>query len=142
MTNENEAPEQIWVEDERPIGGDCHVYNEPIKGFCNPIRYTLADLSDGHIAELEAENRELHMQVIASDGQAQMAYEEQERLEAKLAKVVADMKSLTAVSTLMQSSASHDSFRHNSIVTDSIWSQWSKQLKFARTTLAELKGTD
>ena len=81
MTNENEAPEQIWVEDERPIGGDCHVYNEPIKGFCNPIRYTLADLSDARIAELEAENRELHMQVIASDGQAQMAYEEQKRIE-------------------------------------------------------------
>ena len=33
------------------------------------------------IEELEAENRELHMQVIASDGQAQMAYEEQERIE-------------------------------------------------------------
>ena len=39
------------------------------------------------IAELEAENREMAMQCLASDGQAQMAYEEQERLEAKLAKV-------------------------------------------------------
>ena len=39
------------------------------------------------IAELEAQNRELHMQVIASDSQAQMAYEEQGQLEAKLARV-------------------------------------------------------
>lgn len=39
------------------------------------------DLPDARIAELEAENRELHMQVIASDGQAQMAYEEQKRIE-------------------------------------------------------------
>jgi hypothetical protein len=42
---------------------------------------TRADLPDARIAELEAQNRELHMQVIASDGQAQMAYEEQERIE-------------------------------------------------------------
>ena len=61
-------------------------------------------------------------------------------LEAKLAKAVAGMTALTDVSTLMQSSASHNRFRHNTIVTDSIWSQWSTQLKFARTTLAELKG--
>jgi len=48
---------------------------------------TRADLPDDHIAELEAQNRELRMQVIASDSQAQMAYEEQGQLEAKLARV-------------------------------------------------------
>ena len=63
-----------------------------------------------------------------------------EELEAKLAKAVAGMTALTDVSTLMQSSASHNRFRHNTIVTDSIWSQWSTQLKFARTTLTEMKG--
>ena len=63
-----------------------------------------------------------------------------EELEAKLAKAVAGMMALTDVSTLMQSSSSHNRFRHNTTVTDSIWSQWSTQLKFARTTLAELTG--
>lgn len=61
-------------------------------------------------------------------------------LEEKLTNAVAGMTALTDVSTLMQSSASHNKFRHNTTVTDSIWSQWSKQLKFARTTLAELTG--
>ena len=49
----------------------------------------MTNANEKRIAELEAQNRELHMQVIASDGQAQMAYEEQERLEAKLARVTA-----------------------------------------------------
>ena len=134
MTNENEAPEQIWVEDERPIGGDCHVYNEPIKGFCNPIRYTLADLSDARIAELEGQNRELHMQVIASDGQAQMAYEEQERLEAKLAKAE---RALRDVSQSLDWNA-HGACRG--------WSNGLMApvdaLNKARATIVELKGTD
>ena len=43
----------------------------------------------GRVDALEAENRELAMQCLASDGQAQMAYEEQVRLEAKLAKLEA-----------------------------------------------------
>jgi outer membrane murein-binding lipoprotein Lpp len=46
------------------------------------------DKLEAHIAELEAQNRELHMQVIASDSQAQMAYEEQGQLNAKLARVI------------------------------------------------------
>ena len=44
--------------------------------------------NEKRIAELEAQNRELRMQVIASDSQAQMAYEEQGQLEAKLARVI------------------------------------------------------
>jgi hypothetical protein len=28
MTDTSRAPERIWIEDERPIGGTCHVYNE------------------------------------------------------------------------------------------------------------------
>ena len=49
--------------------------------------------ADKIIAELEAENRELHMQVLVSDSQAQMAYEEQKRieeLEAQLAAMTAE----------------------------------------------------
>lgn len=52
----------------------------------------IEDAVDAIIAELEAQNRELHMQVIASDSQAQMAYEEQEQLEAKLVRVVEVLK--------------------------------------------------
>ena len=63
-----------------------------------------------------------------------------EELEAKLAKAVWDMKVLIDVSTLMQSSSTHNKFRHNTIVTDSIWAQWSKQLKSARTAFAKLEG--
>ena len=58
--------------------------------------------------------------------------------EALLAKAVITLKLLADVSVMMQSSTSHDRFKHNTIITDSIWSQWSKQLKYARTILAEL----
>lgn len=27
-----DAPERIWLEDERPYGGICHVHNEPTEG--------------------------------------------------------------------------------------------------------------
>ena len=64
MANENEAPELL------------------------PCPSCRGDAKDKRIEELEAQNRELHMQVIASDSQAQMAYEEQEQLEAKLARVI------------------------------------------------------
>lgn len=28
----SDAPERIWLEDERPYGGICHVHNEPTEG--------------------------------------------------------------------------------------------------------------
>lgn len=62
-----------------------------------------------------------------------------EELEAKLAKAVTELKMLTDVSKFMQSSTSHNKHRHNTVITDTIWAQWSKQLRFALTALAALK---
>ena len=58
----------------------------------------------------------------------------------KLAKAVTELKMLTDVSVLMQSFASHDKHKHNTVVTDTLWAQWSKQLRFSRATIAALKG--
>jgi len=63
-------------------------------------------------------------------------------LEDKLVKAVITLKLLVDVSVMMQSATSHNKHRHNTVITDTIWAQWSKQLKYARTTLAELKGQD
>ena len=62
------------------------------------------------------------------------------KLEAKLAKVLGELKVFIDVSSYMQESASYNKRKHESSVTDTIWSQWSKQLKFSRATLAELSG--
>jgi hypothetical protein len=32
MAEMTEAPERIWIEDERPEGGSCHVYDDPTPG--------------------------------------------------------------------------------------------------------------
>lgn len=63
-----------------------------------------------------------------------------EELEAKLVKVMAELKVLVDISTFMQSSAYYDKRRYQSVITDTVWSQWSKQLKFAKSTLAESYG--
>jgi hypothetical protein len=60
-------------------------------------RADLSDAKDKRIEELEAQNRELHMQVIASDSQAQMAYEEQGQLEAKMARVIEVLKRIAGM---------------------------------------------
>ncbi len=96
----------------------------------NGVHYGTADDMIDCIEELEAKLAKVEALMDAG-------FAEYER---RLAKAVADMKALTDVSTLMQSSASHDRFKRNTIVTDSIWSQWSRQLKFARTTFAKLTG--
>ena len=62
--------------------------------------------------------------------------------EALLAKAVTELKMLTDVSKLMQSATSHNKHRHNTVITDTIWAQWSKQLRFAITALEKLKGQD
>ena len=62
--------------------------------------------------------------------------------EALLAKALGELKVFTDLSAYMQASASYNKRKHESSITDTMWSQWSKQLKFARTTLAELKGED
>ena len=141
MTNETKEPERIWVEAQHTRGED--------------IEYTRADLSDAkdkrieevtkqrdhalkiigqqekrlkaRIDELEAQNRELHMQVIASDSQAQMAYEEQEKLEAKL-----------DVAALYIGDLSNGKHLHQGTPHDA--SQWV--IDRSRATLKELKGTD
>lgn len=85
MTNENEAPERIWAWETLNRSGQWAI------GDGWGVEYIRADLSDAkdkRIEKLEAQNRELHMQVIASDSQAQMAYEEQEKLEAELTQKV------------------------------------------------------
>ena len=63
-----------------------------------------------------------------------------EELEAKLEKVTTELKMLIDVSTLMQSSAFYDKRKYQSAITDTIWQQWSKQLKFSKGTIAKLKG--
>ena len=86
MTNETEAPE---AELSARLRANC--VGQPAEiAWPHRILHEAANALDAQaarIAELEAENREMAMQCLASDGQAQMAYEEQERLEAKLAKV-------------------------------------------------------
>lgn len=32
MTDTPDSPERIWVDDERPIGGSCHVYTAKAPG--------------------------------------------------------------------------------------------------------------
>ena len=49
-----DSPERIWIDDERPIGGGCHVYNEwtgGVERYC--VEYVRADLYE----ELKEENR-------------------------------------------------------------------------------------
>lgn len=60
------------------------------------------------IEELEARNRELALQVIASEGQAQEAYERQVELEAKLSRAV---EALNFVVTLHESKAAKDALK-------------------------------
>ena len=62
-----------------------------------------------------------------------------EKLEAKLERAMGELKSFTDVSLYMQSSSSYSKHRHENSVTDTIWSQWSKQMRSSRRTLAELK---
>lgn len=73
---------------------------------------------------------------------SQSNYQRAKLAEAKLAKAVTELKMLTDVSKYMQSSTSHGKRRHITIITDTLWSQWSKQLRIALKFLAELKGQD
>ena len=48
----SEAPERIWIEDERPDGGSCHVYNAPTPGV---LKYAVEDdRADTLQAQLDA----------------------------------------------------------------------------------------
>ena len=87
----------------------------------------------------EREDWDALQEVTAELEQAEARIEE---LEAKLAKAVIALKLLVDVSVMMQSATSHNKHRHNTVITDTMWAQWSKQLKYTRTTLAELKGQD
>ena len=97
MTNENEAPERIWA----VSGYGCWQDEPPASGLRTGrwTEYTRKDISDARIAELEAQNRELALQIISSDGQEMDAYDAQmkaeqraEAAEAKLAKAVDEHK--------------------------------------------------
>ena len=92
---------------------------------------------------------ELELAVRYEADLAQQALDARKELEAKLskseallAKAVITLKLLVDVSVMMQSATSHNKHRHNTVITDTMWAQWSKQLKYTRTTLAELKGQD
>ena len=106
MTNENEAPPKGWSEaiewtllswekiDDDAKDNRIEELEDQLKTVLDRESAThlrhdaKTDKLEALIAELEAQNHELHMQVIASDSQAQMAYEEQGQLEAKLARVI------------------------------------------------------
>ena len=48
----SDAPERIWVEDERPLGGICHVYSElDVNARKWAIEYVRADIVDALVAE-------------------------------------------------------------------------------------------
>ena len=83
---------------------------------------------------------ELELAVRYEADLAQMALDARKELEAKLAKAVTELKMFTDVSKLMQSATSHNKHRHNTVITDTMWAQWSKQLRFALTALAALNG--
>lgn len=63
-----------------------------------------------------------------------------DRLQSDLERVTTELKMLIDVSTLMQSSAFYDKRKYQSAITDTIWQQWSKQLKFSKGTIAKLEG--
>ena len=92
---------------------------------------------------------ELELAVRYEADLAQQALDARKELEAKLskseallAKAVTELKMFTDVSKLMQSATSHNKHRHNTVITDTMWAQWSKQLRFTLTALAEMKGQD
>lgn len=46
------APDRIWIEDERPEGGQCHVHNVPSEGvLLYGVEYVRADLARASLAE-------------------------------------------------------------------------------------------
>jgi len=94
-------------------------------------------IKDEHIAELE---HKLKQERKAYEKDIYVWQDNYASLEAKLEKVMGELKSFTDVSSYMQSSASRNKHRHDNSVTDTIWSQWSKQLRSARRALAEIKG--
>lgn len=48
----SDAPERIWVDDERPLGGICHVYSElDVNARKWVIEYVRADIVDALVAE-------------------------------------------------------------------------------------------
>ena len=92
MTNETEAPERIWASPADIFDGmDIWQSNKTSRD----TEYTRADLYDAQaarIAELEAQNRELALQIISSDGQAMDAYDAQMKAEQLAAQLLAELK--------------------------------------------------
>jgi len=98
----------------------------------------LMDKAADLIAELEANINIKADFIDATINQLAASDQRIEELEAKLAKALIELKMLIDVSTLMQSSAAYDKRRHQNVITDTMWAQWAKQLKFARTTIVEI----
>jgi len=94
-------------------------------------------IRDDRIAELE---HNLNQERKAYEKDIYVWQDNYASLEAKLGKVMGELKSLTDVSSYMQSSASRNKHRHDNSVTDTIWSQWSKQIRSSRRVLVEIKG--
>jgi hypothetical protein len=81
------TPERLWIEDERPDGGACHVHNEPSEGVLKyGTPYILAT------PEALAASPEVQALVMAERGRcaARVRAEETEPLVAELARLRAD----------------------------------------------------
>jgi hypothetical protein len=65
-----------------------------------------------------------------------------EQLEAKLAKAVTGLKPLVQICEMMRDGSGFCKGLYQHEVTDSQWSPWCKQIKNARTVLAELEGKE
>lgn len=55
-----EGPERIWIEDERPFGGNCHVWDEPSEAVEQySVAYVRADIHQAALARAEAAEDEV-----------------------------------------------------------------------------------
>lgn len=62
-----EGPERIWIEDERPFGGDCHVCDEPSEAVEQySVAYVRADIHQAALTHVEAAERERDAAVAAT----------------------------------------------------------------------------
>jgi hypothetical protein len=82
MSDDMKAPERIWIDDERPYGGECHLSTEAdiVPGFPLSI-YGVEYIRADRIEQLERERDEI-------DALAHKYMDRLEQSEAKLAKAV------------------------------------------------------
>ena len=148
MTNETEAPE---AELSARLRANC--VGQPAEiAWPHRILHEAANALDAQaarIAELEAENREMAMQCLASDGQAHDAYDRQKELKAKLASWQAaqhysyigiDGKQVRAVDLENRAIKAEAKLEMVTRGLEFIGCDDGPEGRHARATLAELKG--